>query len=103
MMYVSLLEAANDLITQLSASGDGIIGMKEIAWNTPTVRLILHPESTMTWVMWGASSKTLTHFANSVDSVSFLFDIKDQGKGVGGGQIVLPKPKDLKRNAPATS
>lgn len=91
----------NDVFASLLE--DETIGMREIAWNTPTVRLILHPESTMTWIMWGASLKTLTHFANSFDSVSFLFDIKDQGKGVGGGQIVLPKPKDSKQNAPATS
>ncbi|KAL2046011.1 hypothetical protein N7G274_001458 [Stereocaulon virgatum] len=99
----AILEAANDIISQLSTTGDKAIGQGQLGWDTPTVRLTLRPEPVMTWVMWGATLKALTHFANAFDSISYLYDVSNNGQSIGGGTLVLPKPGDSKQNSPATS
>lgn len=98
-----MLEAANDVITQLSTTGDEAIGQRQLGWDTTTVRLNLRPEPVMTWIMWGATLKALTHFADAFDSVSYFYDVSNNGQSIGGGALVLLKPGEVKQNPPATS
>ena len=99
-MLSCLLHAANDVVTHIGTGVIQPIGRKALAWDSKPVRLSLHPEAEMTWAMWGATIRGLTHFLDMYDSVGILFDARnlDLGKTVGGGSIHGLKPSTTENN-----
>ena len=93
-MLACLLHAANDVVTSIYSGVFAPIGQKALVWDSPPVRLSVHPEAEMTWAMWGAAIRGLTHFADLYDSVAILFDVRDLEleKTVGSGGIHRMKP-----------
>lgn len=100
-MLACLLHAANDVIAQIDKGPLRPIGQRELTWDSTPVRLNLHPEPELTWAMWGAAIRGLTHFLDMYDSVSILFDVRDLelGKTLGGGSIHRLKPSTTETNA----
>ena len=92
-LLACLLHAANDIISQINHGVFQPIG-RVLEWDSARVRFNLHPEPEMTWAMWGAALRGLTHFVDLYDSVAILFDVRDLelGKTVGGGGIHNLKP-----------
>ena len=100
-MLALLLHAANDVITQIDKGAVLPIGQRELAWDSGPLRLSLHPEPEMTWVMWGAAIRGLTHFLDMYDPVAILFDVLDldKGKTLAGGSFYKLKPSTTKNSA----
>ena len=100
-MLACLLHAANDVITQIDKGALVPIGQRELTWDSTPVRLSLHPEPALTWVMWGAAIRGLTHFLDMYDPVAILFDVLDLEKGntIGGGSFHNMKPSTTKNSA----
>ena len=98
-LLACLLHAANDIIARVDIVNQPI-GQRELVWNSGLVRLNLHPEPEMTWVMWGVAIRGLTHFLDLYDPVAILFDVRDLqlGKTVGGGGIHTLKPSTTENN-----
>lgn len=99
-LLACLLQAANDVITEIDNGVQRPIGKKELAWDSYLVRFSLHPEPEMTWAMWGATVRGLSYFVEMYDPVSMLFDARDLQleKTVGGGGIHNKKPSTTENN-----
>ena len=99
-LLACLLHAANDVITEIDNEVHPLIGKRELAWDSKSVRLSLHPKPEITWAMWGATIRGLTHFVDLYDSVAILFDVRDLQlqKTVGGGAIHNKKPSTTENN-----
>ena len=99
-LLACLLQAANDIIAEIEIGVNQPICKKELAYDSYLVRLSLHPEPEMTWAMWGATIRGLTHFVEMYDPVSMLFDARDlrSEKTVGGGGIHNKKPSSTENN-----
>ena len=100
-MLACLLHAANDVITQIAKGAFSPIGQRDLTWDSAPVRLSLHAEPELTWVMWGAAIRGLTHFLDMYDTVAILFDVLDLEKGntIAGGSFYKLKPSTTKDSA----
>lgn len=70
-----LLEAALEVIKELSLGHDGVVDTQELQANSNRVHLILYPDPRLTWSIWGTTINGISSWVDSYDFLDCEFDI----------------------------
>ena len=83
-VYRSLQTAARDAERHAS---DEIMGWRERQYGSVDVKLLLNPDPSMTWSMWGEAVRGITEFVTYYQFLDMDFDIVQARSVVGKGVL----------------
>ena len=85
-VYISLYSAAQDVNRHAS---DEAMGWGERQYGSVDVRLLLHPDPSMTWGMWREAIKAISEFVTFYQFLDMDFDIVRPGSVLGTGILTV--------------